>query len=51
MSWHRTDPRKNLEQEDRSVCVDLHWEHPRPKLHVHPSPAGEARSGGTASVF
>lgn len=33
---HRTDPRRNLEKHDGSVCVDVHWAHPHPRLDFHP---------------
>lgn len=36
LSIHRTDPRKNLQKDDGSVCIDLHWSHPNPKLDGQP---------------
>jgi hypothetical protein len=33
---HRTDPRINLAKHDGSVCVDVHWAHPHPRLDFHP---------------
>lgn len=36
---HRTDPRANVRNEEGSVCVDLHWSHPRTKLSLLPEDA------------
>merc|ERR1712232_1516638 len=33
---HRTDPRSNPEVHDGSVCIDLHWSHPHPRLSGKP---------------
>lgn len=36
LELHRTDPRLNKEKHDSSVCVDLHWSHPHPRLRHQP---------------